>query len=255
MVSDQSYFNQLSGTSEEFILPYIESFSKFSEVSDILEIGCGQGGLLHPFALRGHRICGIDINLRKIQFAKEYFQDFSSAEFICDDILTTGALDGRKFDLIIIHDVIEHINKKDKYEFFDRAVNLLKKDGLIFWGFPAWRMPFGGHQQICSSIIRRIPYIHLLPLKSYRTILSFFNEDKQIVEELISIKNSRVSIKCFEEACSRHHLVIRNRTLWLINPHYKAKFNLRPLKLGPVIRHVPYLRDFFSTSCFYITTE
>lgn len=44
------------------------------------------------------------------------------------------------------------------------------------------------------------------------------------------------------------------RKLWLISPHYKAKFNLRPTRLRLGLDRIPFLRNFLSTSCFYIVS-
>ncbi len=42
-----------------------------------------------------------------------------------------------------------------------------------------------------------------------------------------------------------------DRTFYFINPHYEVKFHLRPRKLYAVIGAIPYIRNFFTTSCFY----
>mgnify|MGYP006389186129 CR=1 FL=1 len=61
--------------------------------------------------------------------------------------------------LMMPHDVIEHIASESKAGFMSRLGSLLKRDGIIMAAFPAWAMPFGGHQQICrkrlSSSLRR----------------------------------------------------------------------------------------------------
>ena len=50
-----------------------------------------------------------------------------------------------------------------------------------------------------------------------------------------------------------HGLKVLHRQLWFINPHYKQKFRLTPRKLWAPLAHLPWLRNFFSTSCFYLT--
>ena len=45
---------------------------------------------------------------------------------------------------------------------------------------------------------------------------------------------------------------ITDRTLWLINPHYETKFGMHPLKLPKCLALIPYVRNFFTTSCFYV---
>lgn len=124
---------------------------------------------------------------------------------------------------------------------------------MIFISFPAWQMPFGGHQQICKSfILSHLPFFHLLPTKLYRFILKLFNESDACVRELMSIKQTQCSIETFEKEVCNAQLTITNRTFYFINPHYETKFNLRPRLLNTHLSHIPYIRNYFTTSCFYI---
>ena len=117
-------------------------------------------------------------------------------------------------------------------------------------------MPFGGHQQICKNrILSHLPFVHLLPTAVYRGLLKAFGENKDCIEELLSIKKTRVPIELFERMLKKKTLRIADRELWLINPHYQVKFGLHPRKLNSIISCVPFLRNFFSTSCFYILKE
>ena len=47
-------------------------------------------------------------------------------------------------------------------------------------------------------------------------------------------------------------LTIRKRTLWLINPHYEIKFGLKPVRLACPFDRLAYIRNYMSTSCFYL---
>lgn len=95
-----------------------------------------------------------------------------------------------KYDIILVHDVIEHIKPEYKIAFVTLAQKLLSVGGVIFWGFPAWQMPFGGHQQICSnSLISHCPFIHLLPHCLYKIILRIGKENEGCINELLEIKN------------------------------------------------------------------
>lgn len=68
----------------------------------------------------------------------------------------------------------------------------------------------------------------------------------------MSIKECRTSIERFELTARRCRLRIGHRQLWLVNPHYKQKFNLTPRKLPAALSAIRYARNFFSTSCFYL---
>lgn len=254
-IDRERYFNELAQTSREFYLDYIGAYRKIGAGVSVLEIGCGEGGNLLPFAEAGCKVSGLDLADRKIENARNFFAARGQEGiFRCSDFLTeTPPSEEELHDIIIIHDVIEHIEPEYKREFFRRAALYLKPDGIIFFGFPAWQMPFGGHQQICRSKAARLPYIHLLPKSLYKAYLKLLKENPVQIEELASIKRSKMTPERFESLAAEEGYRIIDRTLWFMTPHYKAKFNIRPRRLAAPLRTVPYIRNFFTTSCFYIT--
>lgn len=70
--------------------------------------------------------------------------------------------------------------------------------------------------------------------------------------ELLEIKDTRLPIELFERLLAASRFESLDRTLYFINPHYEVKFGLRPRRLARFISAIPYLRDFFTTSAFYI---
>lgn len=250
----KQYFIELATTSKEFFIPYILRHYRLKgdKTTRILEIGCGDGGNLLPFSLMGCHTIGIDISVKRIADAGNFFtQHGAHGKFIVSDILSPECLPSAKYDIILCHDVIEHIGQKKLL--LRHMHSLLKPSGIIFMSFPAWQMPFGGHQQICHNCIAsRLPYFHLLPTLLYRKILAAFGESNDCISELINIKSSRMSIEMFEKLVRCCGLNIIDRQLWFINPHYKVKFGLRPTKLPRLLSSIPYLRNYLSTSCFYI---
>ena len=249
----ERYFRELAQTSREFYIDYLRKFKNVGAGTRVLEIGCGEGGNLLPFAEAGCCVTGIDLAANKIANAKEYFAKRNMpGEFISGNFLNMPPRDCR-FDIILIHDVIEHIEPEDKPAFFSGLKKFLKPDGIVFFGFPAWQMPFGGHQQICrSGVCSKVPFMHLLPTSLYRGYLRIFKEDPAKIDELLSIKRSKMTPEKFERLCRETGFQIMERKLWLISPHYKAKFHLRPTRLRLGLDHIPFLRNFLSTSCFYI---
>ena len=186
------YFNELAQTSREYLIGYIGRFRELANTGRVLEIGCGEGGNLLPFADMGIDVVGIDISKGKIDAAARFFaEDGRNGAFICSDFLAMDLTEhiGR-YDVIILHDVIEHIASESKAGFMSRLGSLLKRDGIIMAAFPAWEMPFGGHQQICRKRLCRIPFIHLLPVNIYRGYLHLCGEPECTVEELMSIRRS-----------------------------------------------------------------
>ncbi len=64
------YFRDLEITSKEFYISYLSDFTELTPKSRILEVGCGEGGNLVPFAQLGCKVTGIDIAECRIKEAK-----------------------------------------------------------------------------------------------------------------------------------------------------------------------------------------
>ncbi len=244
------YFNELAATCRKYFIPYILAERYVGNGTDVLEIGCGDGGNMLPFAELGCNVTGVDISSEKIESAGRMFaENGTEGIFIVQDIFKVNS--DKKFDVILCHDVIEHI--EDKAGLMSWVQSHLKSDGVVFMAFPPWQMPFGGHQQMCrSGILSHLPYIHLLPSCIYGFVLKAFGESKACVDELLSIKRTGTSIECFETLLRQNDLSIRNRKLWFVNPHYETKFGLKPRELNRFIARIPYLRNFLGTGCFYL---
>ena len=194
---------------------------------------------------------GVDLSETRINDAKLFFKkNNAEGQFIVADICTITEFN-YCYDIILCHDVIEHIENK---EFFLRKImTFLKNDGVVFMAFPAWQMPFGGHQQICRSrLLSHLPFIHLLPSKIYCNLLKLFGEDEVCIKELMNIKKTKCPIELFENLLKRVGFSCKRRDMYFINPHYEVKFGLHPIKLYPLIANIPYIRNFFTTSSFYI---
>ena len=164
------------------------------------------------------------------------------------------ASEAEAYDVVLVHDVIEHIEPPHKLSFMQLMQRFMKPDAVAFFAFPAWQMPFGGHQQICRSRLSKLPFIHLLPTDAYRALLRRCGEPDSVVDELLSIKRSRMPIERFQRLAKDAGMVVERRTFWLINPHYKQKFGLRPLREVWPFGEIPWLRNFYTTSAWYLLT-
>ena len=190
------YFNELAATSDKYFFPYISAFIRPGEGTGVLEIGCGEGGNLLPFAKAGCSVTGVDLAENKIADAIRFFEEENApGRFIASDIFKITGFE-KSFDLIICHDVIEHI--------FDKKAFManLEKEGCI--------------------------------------------------TELLEIKQTRTPIELFEKLLHEYNAELLDRKLWFINPHYEVKFGLKPRKLPAFLGKIPWLRNFFTTSCFYV---
>jgi SAM-dependent methyltransferase len=241
--------------SENYVLAFINETYKVISGLNVLEIGCGEGGVLKPFIDRGCNCVGVDLDEVRIDIANDIFKNevnSGKAIFIKKNVYDTDFVEkyNKHFDLIILKDTIEHVPNQEN--FIPHLKNLLAPSGQIFFGFPPWQMPFGGHQQVCFKKISSVlPYYHLLPMFIYKNLLKLFGEPKGKIEELVEIKETGISIERFERIVKKSGYSIKNKTHFLFNPIYKYKFGLKPRKQAGFITHLPYLRNFLTTCVYY----
>ena len=252
----RQYFKEQSITTEKYVIPYIEKIISINENTKVLEVGCGEGGNLLPFIERGCPCVGIDLNEKQIKNAAIFIKEATpklNIKLISQDIYDIDLESIGKFDLVFMRDVIEHIHDQEKFMKFLKQ--FLKPEGRVFFGFPPWWMPFGGHQQICGSmLLSKLPFFHLLPKSLYHLILKSFGEKKATIDSLLEIKDTGITINRFERILKEKAYHIEKKDFYFINPHYEAKFGLSPRLLAKGIDSIPYIRDFFTT-CYYCVVK
>ena len=88
-IDRERYFNELASTSREFYIDYLKRFKNIDSNTRILEIGCGEGGNLLPFAESGCTVAGLDLASGKIENAGKFFASRNvKGEFACANFLT-----------------------------------------------------------------------------------------------------------------------------------------------------------------------
>ena len=248
----RQYFEEQATTTRKFVLPYLQRTMPILASTRVFEIGCGEGGNLVPFLELGCSCVGVDLLQSKIDLGTTYLAEVvpdADVQLVIQDIYDTSADRLGRFDLIMLRDVIEHIH--DQERFLRMVHRFLQPGGRIFFGFPPWRMPFGGHQQVCrSGVLSKLPWFHLLPTPAYRKVLELAGEPTGQVDDLIEIKKTGISIARFDRLIERTGFTFEQRDLWLINPNYEVKFGLTPRKLPAALAVVPWVRDFYVTCCY-----
>ncbi len=248
-------FDQQVDNSESYVLPFIEKTQTIGPGTTVMEVGTGEGGVLLPFINRGCKCVGVDLNPERIDLANEFLASEVAAgkvEFLLQNIYEDNFLKRFKgyFDVIILKDVIEHVPEQEK--FIPYLKNFLKPGGQIFFGFPPWHMPFGGHQQACRvKWLSVLPYYHILPMPLYKGILKMGGEPANVIGELVEIKETQITIERFERIVKSSGLKVLNKEHYLINPIYKYKFGLKPRRQWAPLSWIPYFRNFVTTCVYY----
>lgn len=250
------YFQMQYQISKESIIPFVSSQLDFQQKLQVLEIGCAEAGVLKAFTELGHQCTGIELSPSRIETAKSFFEEelnTGKIDFIAKDIYDIDIQKDlkHKYDLVILKDVIEHIH--DQKKFIARVGDFLNPNGKIFFAFPPWFMPYGGHQQMADHKIASIlPYYHILPKSVYKLCLKIFGENPQKIKDLLEIKETGISIEQFQRLVKNNEFRILIKKFYLINPIYKYKFNIKEVEQLNLISNLYLLRNFFTSSAYYL---
>ena len=245
--------------SRNYVLPFIEEVLPIMPGMKVLEVGCDAGGVLEPFMEKGAVVMGVDLSPNPIGKAQEIYGEEieqGKAEFKVQDVYEESFVEAHTayFDLIILKDTIEHIPNQERM--IPHLKSLVAPKGKIFFGFPPWYMPFGGHQQICTQkYLSVLPYFHILPKPLYKGVLALGGEQKRVIGALMEIKDTGISIERFERILSQSNLSVTHKTHFLINPIYLYKFGLKARKQAPWVSAIPFFRNFVTTCVWYVVEK
>jgi len=126
----------------------------------VLEIGCGTGDILATVEPKYG--IGADLSPKMIEIAKSKYNGFTNLKFH-----VSGEIPKRKFDFILMIDVIEHLENrtalfKDLQQYCDLNTNI-----IILMANPMWepllllleklnlKMPEGPHHRISYSYLKK----------------------------------------------------------------------------------------------------
>ncbi|OGN65445.1 MAG: hypothetical protein A2888_01410 [Chlamydiae bacterium RIFCSPLOWO2_01_FULL_28_7] len=111
--------------------------------SKILEIGCGEGKFLHFLNLNGYKnTFGIDIGSNAINIAKE----FNILNVECIDSISFLNNKTETFDVIVLIDVLEHMEVNESINVLKACYKALKQNGKILMQVPNAIAPLSPHR-------------------------------------------------------------------------------------------------------------
>ena len=250
-------FEQQVEVTRNYILPFCQEVGRI-EGTKVLEVACGEGGVLLPFLENGSHITGVDLSVSRIENAKIFFKDAiqkEQAAFFAQNVYDADWQQKahKAFDWIILKDAIEHIPAQA--QLLKLLKGFLSENGKIVVCFPPWKMPFGGHQQLTATKFGRLPYYHLLPRNAYEKVLRWMGETEIQIQVQLEIHDTRISTRQVERFAKNAGLQIVHKRFWLLNPIYKYKFGWKPTKQFGIVGKIPVLRDFVTTSAYYILAK
>ena len=218
---------------EQYYIPRLQSWGVEINKKNILDIGCGDGGFTSAFDKAGGYCTGVEI--------RDFdWKPSKNVNFIVQDIYKDTSIEkiGDDYDLILLRDVIEHIPISQKKQFLRSIINFGTQKTNILITFPPFYSPFGLHQQtLLKSSLRKLPYLSLLSDTFLSPLLNLFKEDKKTINNILDIRESRMTISAFYQLINEIGLTIYKEEYFLIRPSHEIrygwkmrKFNKKPLK-------------------------
>ena len=107
---------------------------KIKPGSVVLDYGCGTGFIIKHFLNRGYEIYGADTSSQSVEFVnKQYnnFPDFKGA-FLLEDLFKLN----KKFDVILVIEVIEHLTDEFLDPLLENVKKLVNPGGRIIFTTP-----------------------------------------------------------------------------------------------------------------------
>jgi len=238
----EKHFYEQKKYTQEYLLPYFQKYIPDFRNKKILEVGCAEGGLLEIMQELGIYAVGLEISEERAVVA---VKKNPALKIVVGDIMDPrlAAKLNEKFDMIIMREVIEHIPNKDAA--FNNLDALLEPNGYLFMSFPPKRSPFAGHQQIGKSVLKAVPYLHVLPKFFLKATASLMREESDYVEEIKLHFSTGCTIKEFERQSIKRNMFPIKKEFFLFRPIYALRFGLPTIKLP----NIPFLREYISFGC------
>lgn len=153
----------------ELVLPYAAG-------KEVLDLGCGYGYGSALLAQKARSVVGVDLDRKAISIARERYREVKNLQFVEDDILNF-LLKGTplKFDLVVLLEVIEHIDAHEKL--LEGICQVTKEGGRLFLSTPnKSRHPFF---RVNPHHVRELTPEELLALVQTRFTVDLFKGQTQ----------------------------------------------------------------------------
>ncbi|MGQ9854225.1 MAG: class I SAM-dependent methyltransferase, partial [Candidatus Oleimicrobiaceae bacterium] len=156
----EKHYHEQRAFASSYLVPYLRVHLPELARMRILEVGCGEGGLIAVLHEQGVEAVGLELSPARVAIAREKNPALRVHVGDITDPNCSGVVGG-DFDLVVMRDVMEHIVERAAAMRNVRA--LLRQGGYFYVSFPPKYSAFAGHQQVGRSFLRFVPFVHLLP--------------------------------------------------------------------------------------------
>tara|TARA_Y100001960_G_C14612753_1_gene796660 strand:+ start:47 stop:832 length:786 start_codon:yes stop_codon:yes gene_type:complete len=240
------YFQYQYNLASEYYIPELEKNGIECKNKKILEIGCGNGGFIAAFNNNKNKCYGIDI--KDMEWQNNSNIMYKQANIFDKDVCTFL---NTKFDIIILRDVIEHIDNNLNNKLISIVNSLSKNKTNVIITFPPFYSAFGLHQQsLVTSALRFFPFLSICPRSILIPILKLIGNPIEKNKEIIELHNSKMTISSFKNLIKKHKIDIISKKFYFSRPSHKIRYGI-PILISRLISKIPVLREFLISGVFY----
>jgi cyclopropane fatty-acyl-phospholipid synthase-like methyltransferase len=158
--SDADVLNLLKNNSAVLNHNFGDLFSNnVGKTSAILDLGCGYGSFLSFLQSKKYiNVTGVDLSTQEISICKKLFKLYI---FVQEDVLNFVSRTDKKFDVVYLSHVIEHIKKENLFEFLDGVKRILNDGGFFLIVAPNSAAYFNAAANRYGDLTHEIGYTEL----------------------------------------------------------------------------------------------
>jgi ubiquinone/menaquinone biosynthesis C-methylase UbiE len=232
----------------KYMVPLLEEWGALRQGMSMIDVGCGEGGGVCAMHDSGMQCVGWDADDHRVRVAA-LLQGNRSIQWSLGSLYENSLpFSGQSFDLVVLHDVFEHLERKE--EMLGKLRTYLNPDGRLMITFPPYYSAYGAHQQLLNSPIARVPFFHLLPFTLRWILPRLKNESPVVVDEVRKLGTLKMGMRKFEEIARSGGMKVVAKRAYVISPNH-IRFGLKPIPAGPV-GDLPILGELLCTGAVYL---
>jgi SAM-dependent methyltransferase len=145
LLNDSDDLQRIEWFKAYFSKNYLKYLTSYNKDISILEIGCGRGMLLNAISESGfNNLTGIDLSEGDVELGKQLFPHLKLDTCDLHDFLNNSL---KKFDVIILKAVLEHVEKPMIMDLLKRISLSLDKSGIVIIDVPDMDWFFASHER------------------------------------------------------------------------------------------------------------
>ncbi len=252
-----NYFAYQKELARKVLIPYFESHGLDLDGKRVADVGCGEGGIESGLIERYPKASFTCFDMNEKYLSKARTMAIPNCEFCAYSILDQPQFRNH-FDLVIFREVVE--STIDPLKAMEKLKTLGRPGSLMHVAFPPYYSPFGANQHIARrSVIRFLPFVHLLPGPLFWRLLADQRPDLEapgsfvagFLDDLRAIRRTKISIGGFREICFKLNLTVVSEECYFIRPAIAMRYGL-PVIRNSLFGRVSFLREFTTSGALYL---